>query len=265
MTNDRVLLDVTDGVAVLTLNHPATLNAFGAKLRADMTEALDQIEDGDARCLLITGAGRGFCSGANLNDPDRAPRDREAEARGEVQSDLQAWYNPTFLRLRALKIPVVAAVNGIAAGAGMSLALSADLKIAGRSAAFLQAFARIGLVPDCGASYLLPRLIGIARAMELSLLAEPLAAETALAWGMINRVVDDAALMDAAMAMARRLADGPVSLGLMRKLYWESLENTYPAQLELEASLQSQAGLSADHAEGVAAFREKRAARFEGR
>ena len=265
MTNGRILLDMADGVAVMTLNHPSTLNAFGAKLRADMTEALDQIEAGNARCLLITGAGRGFCSGANLNDPDRAPRDREAEARGEVKSDLHAWYNPTFLRLRALKIPVVSAVNGIAAGAGMSLALSADIKIAGRSAAFLQAFARIGLVPDCGASYLLPRLIGVARAMELSLLAEPLPAETALAWGMINRVVDDAALMETSMAMARRLADGPVSLGLIRKLYWDALENTYPAQLDLEANLQSQAGLSADHAEGVAAFREKRPARFHGR
>ena len=265
MTNGRILLDMADGVAVMTLNHPPTLNAFGAKLRADMTEALDQIEAGNARCLLITGAGRGFCSGANLNDPDRAPRDRAAEARGEVKSDLHAWYNPTFLRLRALKIPVVAAINGIAAGAGMSLALSADIKIAGRSAAFLQAFARIGLVPDCGASYLLPRLIGVARAMELSLLAEPLPAETALAWGMINRVVDDAALMETSMAMARRLADGPVSLGLVRKLYWDALENTYPDQLDLEADLQSQAGLSADHAEGIAAFREKRPARFQGR
>ncbi len=219
MKNGRVLLDIVDGVAVMTLNHPATLNAFGARLRADMSEALDRIEAGPARCLLITGAGRGFCSGANLNDPDRPPRDREAEARGEVKSDLQAWYNPTFLRLRALTIPVVAAVNGIAAGAGMSLALSADIKIAARSAAFLQAFARIGLVPDCGASYLLPRLVGVARAMELSLLAEPLPAETALAWGMINRVVDDNELMNAAMAMARRLADGPVSLGMIRKLY----------------------------------------------
>ena len=268
MTNGRILLEITDHVAVMTLNHPATLNAFGAKLRADMSEALDQIEAGieagTARCLLITGAGRAFCSGANLNDPDRPPRDREAEARGEVKSDLHAWYNPTFLRLRALKIPVVAAVNGIAAGAGMSLALSADIKIAARSAAFLQAFARIGLVPDCGASYLLPRLIGVARALELSLLAEPLGAETALAWGMINRVVEDGVLMDAAMEMARRLAAGPVSLGMIRKLYWEGLENSYPAQLELEANMQIQAGLSADHAEGVAAFREKRSAQFMG-
>jgi 2-(1,2-epoxy-1,2-dihydrophenyl)acetyl-CoA isomerase len=264
MTNGRVLLEMTDGVAVLTLNHPETLNAFGLKLRQDMTDALDRIEAGPARCLLITGAGRGFCSGANLNDPDRVPRDRGAEARGEVKSDLQAWYNPTFLRLRALNIPVVAAVNGIAAGAGMSLALSADIKIAARSAKFLQAFARIGLVPDCGASFLLPRLIGAARSLELSLLAEPLPAETALAWGMINRVVDDGALMEEAMVMARRLANGPASLGMIRKLYWEGLENTYPAQLELEARMQTEAGLTADHTEGVTAFREKRQAQFKG-
>jgi 2-(1,2-epoxy-1,2-dihydrophenyl)acetyl-CoA isomerase len=239
----------------MTLNDPPTLNAFGLKLREDMSAALDTIETSDARCLLITGAGRGFCSGANLADPDRPPRDRAAERRGEVQSDLVAWYNPAFMRLRALPIPVVAAVNGIAAGAGMSLALSADLKIAARSAGFLQAFARIGLVPDCGASYLLPRIVGISRALELSLLAERLPAETALAWGLVNRVVDDAALMDSAMEMARRLADGPRSLGMIRRLYWESLESGYADQLAREAALQSDAGATADHEEGVAAFR----------
>jgi 2-(1,2-epoxy-1,2-dihydrophenyl)acetyl-CoA isomerase len=265
MQHGKVLLETIDGVAVLTLNDPATLNAFGIKLRADMSDALDIVEAGGARALLITGAGRGFCSGANLNDPDRAPRDRAAEARGEVKSDLEAWYNPMFLRLRDLRIPVVAAINGVAAGAGMSLALSADIRIAARSASFLQAFARIGLVPDCGSSFLLPRLIGTARALELSLLAEPLNAETALAWGMINRVADDATLMDEAMAMARRLADGPASLGMIRRLYWQGMTNSYPEQLALEARLQSDAGLSDDFREGVTAFREKRKPRFTGR
>ena len=249
----------------MTLNDPAVLNAFGMKLREDMSEALDAIEAGAARCLLITGAGRAFCSGANLTDPDRPPRDRQAEARGEAQTDLEAWYNPTFMRLRALDMPVVAAVNGIAAGAGMSLALSADLKIAARSASFLQAFARIGLVPDCGSSWLLPRLIGQSRALELSLLAERLPAETALAWGMINRIADDDALMGEALVLARRLAKGPRSLGLIRRLYWEGLENSYEAQLAREAKLQITAGLSEDFAEGVTAFREKRAAQFRGR
>jgi 2-(1,2-epoxy-1,2-dihydrophenyl)acetyl-CoA isomerase len=264
MKHGRVLLEMRDSIAVMTLNDPPVLNAFGVKLREDMTAALDAIETSGARCLLITGAGRAFCSGANLSDPDRPPRDREAEARGEAKSDLEAWYHPTFLRLRALEMPVVAAVNGIAAGAGMSLALSADLKIAARSASFLQAFARIGLVPDCGSSYILPRLIGMSRAMELSMLAERLPAETAHQWGMINRVVDDASLMPEALGLAQRLAQGPRSLALIRRLYWEALENQYAEQLSLEGKFQSVAGLTADYSEGVAAFREKRAARFIG-
>lgn len=265
MRHGRILLEAADGVAVMTLNDPGVLNAFGLKLREDMSQALDAVEAGGARCLLITGAGRGFCSGANLTDPDRPPRDRQAEARGEAKSDLESWYNPTFLRLRALPIPVVAAVNGVAAGAGMSLALSADIKVAARSAYFLQAFARIGLVPDCGSSYILPRMIGLTRALELSLLAEKLPAETALAWGLVNRVANDDLLMPEAMAMARRLADGPRSLGLIRRLYWEGLENSYEGQLALEAKLQTEAGLTQDCAEGVAAFREKRPAKFHGR
>ncbi|MBO0709766.1 MAG: enoyl-CoA hydratase/isomerase family protein [Acetobacteraceae bacterium] len=265
MRNGKVLLEIADGVARMTLNDPGALNAFGLRLREDFSEALDRIAAGGARALLITGAGRGFCSGANLADPDRPPRDRAAESRGEAKSDLEAWYNPTFLRLRALEIPVITAVNGVAAGAGMSLALSADIKIAARSAYFLQAFARIGLVPDCGSSYLLARLIGLSRALELSLLAEPLPSERALEWGLINRVVDDSALMSEAMALARRLADGPRALGLIRRLYWEGLDNTYAAQLAFEANLQTAAGMTADYHEGVRAFREKRPARFVGR
>ncbi len=264
MQNDKVRLETDGKVAVMTLNDPGALNAIGHRMRQDLGEAIEAVEQGGARCLLITGAGRAFCSGANLNDPDRPPRDRAAEARGEAKSDLESWYNPFFLRLRDLPIPVVAAINGVAAGAGMSLALSADIKLAARSAYFLQAFARIGLLPDCGSSYVLPRLVGIARAMELSMLAEKLPAETALEWGLINRVVDDAELMPAAMEMATRLANGPKALGLMRRMYWGSLENGYAAQLDLEAKLQIEAGLSADYAEGVAAFREKRPARFTG-
>jgi 2-(1,2-epoxy-1,2-dihydrophenyl)acetyl-CoA isomerase len=265
MNNGRVLLATDGAVAIMTLNDPSVLNAFGTKLRQDMTQALDLIESGDSRCLVITGAGRAFCSGANLNDPDRAPRDRQAEARGEAKSDLETWYNPTFMRLRNLAFPTVTAINGIAAGAGMSLALSGDMKVAGKSTYFLQAFARIGLAPDCGSSWILPRLIGMARAMEMSLLAERLPAETALQWGMINRVVDDAELMPTAMELARRLAAGPRSLGLIRRMYWESLDNSYEQQLATEVKLQSQAGLSEDYTEGVTAFREKRHAKFKGR
>lgn len=265
MQNGKVILEFADDVATMTLNDPSALNAFGVKLKQDMSAALDAIEASDARCLLITGAGRAFCSGANLNDPDKPPVDREAEARGEKQSDLETWYNPTLLRLRALDIPIVSAINGVAAGAGMSLALSADIKLMARSAFFLQAFARIGLVPDAGSTWLLPRLIGVSRAMELSLLAERLPAEKAAAWGLVNEVVADDDLPAAARAMAARLAGGPSSLGLIRRMYWDALENDYAAQLQLEADCQKQAGRSADHAEGVAAFREKREARFGGR
>ncbi len=265
MKHDRIRLEFHDKVAVLTLNDPSVLNALGYLLKQDMTEALDAVDASDARCLLITGAGRAFCSGANLNDPNRPPRDRAAELRGEVKSDLEAWYNPTLIRLRNMDIPVVTAINGIAAGAGMSLALCGDIKIAAKSASFLQAFARIGLVQDAGSSYVLPRLIGMARAMELALLAERLPAEKALEWGMINRLVDDAALMPEALALANALANGPKSLGMIRRMAWASLDNTLEQQLELEVREQKRAGMTEDHAEGVAAFKEKRQANFSGR
>jgi 2-(1,2-epoxy-1,2-dihydrophenyl)acetyl-CoA isomerase len=264
MKHGRIILETTGDVTVMTLNDPSVLNAFGQKLREDMTIAMDQVEASPARCLVITGAGRAFCSGANLTDPDRPPRDRAAEARGEAKSDLESWYNPMFMRLRGLSIPIVTAINGIAAGAGMSLALTGDIRIAARSASFLQAFARIGLVPDCGSSWILPRLVGMARAMELSMLAERLPAETALSWGLINRIEEDAALMSRTLELARGLAAGPKSLGLIRQMYWQGLENTYSDQLDLEAKLQSQAGMTKDFEEGVAAFKEKRHANFKG-
>ena len=169
-----------------------------------------------------------------------------------------------LMRLRALSIPTVAAINGVAAGVGMSLALSCDFKVMAKSAFFLQAFARIGLVPDGGSSWVLPRLIGMSRAMELSMLAERLPAETAGEWGMVNRVVADNAVMEEAMNYAGRLAKGPASLGMIRKLYWESLENGYADQMQLEADMQKVAGMTKDNAEGVAAFREKREANFTG-
>ena len=265
MKHDRIRLNHHDHVAVITLNDPSVLNALGYYLKQDLTEALDAVDASSARCLVITGAGRAFCSGANLNDPNRPPRDRAAELRGEVKTDLEAWYNPTLIRLRNMDIPVVTAINGIAAGAGMSLALCGDIKIAAKSASFLQAFARIGLVPDAGSSYILPRLIGMSRAMELSLLSERLPAETALQWGMINRLTDDADLMPATMKLAQDLANGPRSLGMIRRMVWQSLDNTMEQQLDLEAQLQKQAGMTEDHTEGVAAFREKRHARFSGR
>mgnify|MGYP001178419084 FL=1 len=266
MNNGKVTLEVIDRVGLLTLNDPDTLNAWGEKLKADFAEALDQIEAAgtDIRAVVLTGAGRGFSSGANLNDPDAPPRDREAEARGEKQTSLESYYHPMLMRLRDFNVPLVSAVNGVAAGIGMSVALSCDLVVMARSAYFLQAFARIGLVPDGGSTYLLPRLIGVRRAAELSMLAEKLPAETAAEWGLVNRVVGDNEVVDEAMKLGRRLADGPMSLGLIRKMYWQSLENDYPTQLALESRLQTEAGVSPDHEEGVTAFREKRPAKFSG-
>ena len=267
MDHDKVTLEINDHVGVLTLNDPDSLNAFGEKMKAGFAAAIAEVESGTSgiRALILTGAGRAFSSGANLNDPDAPPRDREAEARGDTQTSLEAFYNPMFLRLRELPIPMVAAVNGLAAGIGMSFALSADMVVMARSAYFLQAFARIGLVPDGGSTYILPRLIGMRRALELTMLAEKLPAETALEWGLINRVVDDGQALQQAHGLARRLADGPMSLGLIRQMHWQSLENDYPAQLALESKMQTRAGLTEDHAEGVAAFREKRQATFSGR
>jgi 2-(1,2-epoxy-1,2-dihydrophenyl)acetyl-CoA isomerase len=211
------------------------------------------------RCLIITGAGRGFCAGANLQPAGNAPASRDA---GSV---LETHYHPMLRRLRELPMPIVSAVNGAAAGVGMSLALMGDLVMCARSSYFLQAFRRIGLVPDGGSTWILPRLVGRARAMELSLMGERLPAEKALEWGLIYRVVDDAQLLDEAKKLARDLASGPtIALGLIRQLYWDSNENTYEQQLNLERQMQRKAGSTADFNEGVRAFLEKRPAKFKG-
>jgi len=269
MSGARLLVDgkarlrLEGAVAVLAFNDPGTLNAIGRAMRQDFTAAIDIVADPSrgVRCLLLTGEGRAFCSGANLNEKD----EDESAPDADMGATLRAWYNPTLLRLRELPLPIVSAVNGPAAGIGMSFALSADLVLAGRSAYFLQAFARIGLVPDGGATWLLPRLVGRARALELSLLAERLPAETALAWGLVNRVVDDADLAHEALTVAARLAAGPtVAYAELRRLAWQSLDSTYESQLAAEADAQMRAGRTADYREGVLAFAEKRPPRFAG-
>ncbi len=258
---ERMSLEINDRVAVLKFNHPEVMNAVGARMLDDFFEALAEIKDpaGGARCLVLTGEGRGFCAGANLQDEDRGDR------RGGAGDSLRTRYHPILLQLRDLEMPIVTAVNGAAAGVGMSFAMMGDIVCASKNAFFLQAFARIGLIPDGGATFMLPRLVGWGRAMELSLLAERLPAETAQEWGLVNRLFDDnEALHAGAMALASRLANGPRSLTLIRKAYWATWQNAFEQQLDLEAQLQNQAGASSDFAEGVSAFLEKRDAQFKG-
>ncbi|MEN3952011.1 enoyl-CoA hydratase/isomerase [Iodidimonas sp. SYSU 1G8] len=265
MKNGKVKLDIADNIAVLTLNDPVALNAVSMGVLEDLIEALTVIEDKNSgvRCLIFTGEGRGFCAGANLGGGiSKEPGSSDSDA-GDV---LERFYHPILKRLRDLPFPMITAVNGVAAGVGMSFALMGDMILAARSAYFLQAFRRIGLVPDGGSTYLLPRLVGLARAKELSLMAEKLPAEKALEWGLINRVYDDAALMDEARKLASELANGPtVALGLIRKLYWNSPLNTYDDQLDLERQSQKIAGRTEDFGEGVKAFFDKRPAQFRGK
>ncbi|HEX7944849.1 MAG TPA: enoyl-CoA hydratase-related protein, partial [Phenylobacterium sp.] len=210
------------GVRILTLNDPSTLNAAGLELMADLRKAVDAaIADPAVRAIVITGEGRGFCSGANLSGRGDGGGDAVASSDGPNQALLRT-YNPFVSSIRKSPKPLVAAVNGVAAGVGVSLALACDLVVAAESSYFLLAFRRIGLVPDGGATWLIPRLVGKARAMELMLLGEKLPAATALDWGLINRCVPDAELMPKALELATALANGPKSLGLTRNLIWES-------------------------------------------
>ncbi len=210
------------------------------------------------RCLVITGAGRAFCTGANLQG-----RNTQKPGKSNAGAALETAFHPFLRRLRNLHCPIVTSVNGAAAGAWHELRPMGDMILCARSAYFLQAFRRIGLVPDCGSTWLLPRLIGRARSVELSLMGERLPAEKALEWGLVNRVDDDAALWEETMKLARDLANGPtVALSLIRKLYWESPDNSFEDQLNLEFELQRQAGATEDFREGVTAFLEKRPAKF---
>jgi 2-(1,2-epoxy-1,2-dihydrophenyl)acetyl-CoA isomerase len=260
VSDQKIRTSVQDRVAVITLADPATLNAASLDLVAEASAALDAFaaEDSGVRCVILTGEGRGFCSGANLAGRDPAAIAKPSKTLDEV-------YSPFLQKLRDYPIPIVTAVNGVAAGIGCSLALMGDLVVAAESADFLQAFRRIGLVPDGGATYLLSRLIGRARAMELMLLGEPLPAKTALEWGLINRCVPDVQLMATAGALAKALADGPRALGHIRKLAWDGLDASWGEQLSAESAAQDMAVASEDAREGVAAFLQKRPAKFTGR
>jgi len=257
-----VLVSVEAGVATITLNRPEKLNALNPEMHQLLRAALERATDEPAiRAVLLTGTGRGFCTGQDL-----AERDVSGAAPIDLSVSLGSHYNPLVRRLRALPKPIICAVNGVAAGAGANIALACDLVIAARSASFIQAFSKIGLIPDAGGSYFLPRLIGTARAMGLALLAEKLDAEQAVQWGLIWKVVDDDQLASETAALAHRLASGPTrGYGLLKKAMYASAGNSLDAQLDLERDLQREAGYSEDYREGVTAFKEKRDPRFKGR
>lgn len=263
MSTSPILLSVADGVAEITFNRPDKLNSFTRAMHIELRAALDTAQaDSKVRCLLITGAGRGFCAGQDLADIV----DPATGKPGSVSTTLADDYNPLVARLQNLPIPVVCAVNGVAAGAGANLALACDIVLAAKSASFIQAFAKIGLVPDSGGSYFLPRAIGSARAMALCMLADKLPAEKAEQWGLIWRAVDDAALMVEARALAKHLAAQPTAaLGMIKRMIHASGGNDLAQQLNLELELQMDASATRDYVEGVGAFLEKRAPVFQGR
>ena len=256
---DGLRVEVDGPIATLTLDRPAALNALTVPVKIALRETLEALAgDRDVRAVVLTGAGRAFCAGQDLaerDEPDAAPLEVEVRER----------YNPIIRAMRSMGQPVIAAVNGVAAGAGASLAFACDLRIAAEEARFVLAFGRIGLVPDSGATWFLPRLVGPAKATELALVGDPVDAAEALRLGLVSRVVPGDRLMTEARALAGRLADGaPLALALTKEALWRSATIGLDEALEGEAKLQGIAGASSDHAEGLAAFREKRSPRFTG-
>lgn len=257
-----LLVERRGAVALFTLNRPSRINAFTPELLAALASAFDAAEaDAAVRAIVITGAGRGFCSGQDIGLIAALPPEER-----DVGRILRDFYEPVIAKMRSSPLPVVAAVNGVAAGAGANFAMLADIVVAGRSAEFVEAFVKIGLAPDVAGSWTLPRLVGAARAKGLALLAEPIRAETAEAWGLIWKAVDDDRLLDEAFAIAERLAGQSASAtALTKRLLNASAGNDLDGQLALERELQTKAAASADHAEGVRAFMEKRPPRWSER
>ncbi len=254
-------------VLTLTLNRPQALNSFTGNLHDALLTALnDAANDRSVRCVVLTGAGRGFCAGQDLSDPAIAPDLTPGATPKDIGALIEARYKPLVLTLHEFPVPVIAAVNGVAAGAGANVALNCDMVIAARSASFIQAFSKIGLIPDAGGTWLLPRLVGRANAMALALLGDKLSAEEAQRIGLIYRCVDDAALAADALALAQRLAVMPVrALVETRRAFAQSDHLTLSAALSLEADVQRRMGNSADYLEGVSAFFAKRTAQFKDR
>ncbi len=263
MTMTTIDFQIQSGVATLTLNRPDKLNSFNTTMHAEVREALQTLARSEsARVLLLTGAGRAFCAGQDLADRAVAP----GGAAVDLGESIEKNYRPLILALRALPMPVIAAVNGVAAGAGANIALACDLVIAAKSANFLQSFSKLGLVPDCGGTWLLPRLVGNARALGLALLGEKLSATQAQEWGLIWRCVDDDQLMPVALGLARQFASGPTrGYARTKQAIYASWGGDLAGQLDLERDYQRELGGSVDYREGVAAFLEKRPPTFTGR
>ena len=263
MSYEQIRFETADGIARITLNRPDRLNSFTTQMHGELRDALSRVATpGDARVLLLTGAGRGFCAGQDLSDravaPDSAPVD--------LGASIAENYRPLVLALRNLPLPVVCAVNGVAAGAGANVALACDIVVAAKSASFIQAFCRIGLVPDSGGTFFLPRLVGTARAMGLAMLGDKVSAEQAAAWGLIWKCVEDAELGPTTDALLTQLAQAPTrGLAAIKRALHASAGNTLEQQLDFERDAQRELGYSDDYREGVAAFVEKRPPRFTGR
>ncbi len=262
MTYTSILYSCVDGIARLTLHRPDKLNAFTAQMHGEVRDALARLGPEGARVLVLTGSGRAFCAGQDLSDRAVAPGGAPVDLGESIARD----YAPLVRTLRALPLPVLAAVNGVAAGAGANLALACDVVVAARSAVFVQGFNKLGLVPDCGGTWLLPRLVGNARALGLMLLGDKVSGEQAAAWGLIWQCVDDALLVETVDALAQRLAQGPTrGLARTKEAIYGGWQHSLSEQLDVERDLQQELGRSADYAEGVAAFRDKRIPQFTGR
>ena len=262
MAYESILYSVDGGVACLTLNRPDSLNSFTAAMHEEVAEVLGQAaEDAAIRAVVITGAGRGFCAGQDLNDRNVAPGERV-----DLGDSVERFYNPLIRRITTMEKPVICAVNGVAAGAGANIALACDLFFAARSAKFVESFAMLGLIPDSGGTWHLPRLVGMARAKGMAMLMPKISAEQAREWGLIWEVVDDDALMETVMSLAAHLATQPTKgFAFTKQAFAASMTHNLEQQLELEKELMRAAGFTDDYAEGVKAFLEKRKPEYTGR